>query len=101
MKKKTSKKKRHNPHLIDEDNPEWTAADFRNARPAIEVFTELMGRKKAEAFIYKKRGRPPKDSPKKLVSMRLDSDVIDAFRSRGAGWQTQINQVLREWVTTH
>jgi uncharacterized protein (DUF4415 family) len=96
-----TRKKRANPFLTDEENPEWTKEDFRLARPAIEVFTELMGKEKAEAFVYKKRGRPPKSQTKKLVSMRLDGEVIDAFRARGAGWQTQINNVLRDWVSTH
>jgi hypothetical protein len=26
----------------DRDNPEWTAADFRRARPASEVFPEIV-----------------------------------------------------------
>ncbi|MDX2073201.1 MAG: BrnA antitoxin family protein [Alphaproteobacteria bacterium] len=99
--KKKSAKKRIAPTRPDKENPEWTREDFRRARPAVEVFTELMGREAAEAFVYKKRGRPPKPQTKKLVSMRLDSEVIDAFRARGAGWQTQINDVLREWVETH
>lgn len=41
------------------------------------------------------RGRPPIDSPKKLVSLRLDQDVIEGFRKTGAGWQTRINETLR------
>lgn len=100
MKKKSTQKK-PNPYLIDKENPELTAEDFRLARPAIDVFTELMGREKAEAFVYKKRGRPPKADSKKLVSLRLDSDIIDTFRAKGSGWQTQINTVLRAWVEKH
>lgn len=41
-------------------------------------------------------GRPPLDAPKKLVSLRLDQDVIDAFRSGGPGWQSRINAALRK-----
>jgi hypothetical protein len=29
--------KKPNPELIDDENPEWTAADVANARPASEV----------------------------------------------------------------
>jgi uncharacterized protein (DUF4415 family) len=43
-----------------------------------------------------RRGRPPLDAPKKLVSLRLDQDVIDHFRSGGPGWQSRINAVLRK-----
>jgi uncharacterized protein (DUF4415 family) len=42
------------------------------------------------------RGRPKADSPKKLVSLRLDPDVIEHFRGTGPGWQRRINDVLRK-----
>jgi uncharacterized protein (DUF4415 family) len=42
------------------------------------------------------RGRPTLDAPKRLVSLRLDPDVIERFRATGPGWQSRINQVLRE-----
>jgi uncharacterized protein (DUF4415 family) len=42
------------------------------------------------------RGRPPWDAPKRLVSLRLDPDVVERFRATGPGWQSRINQVLRE-----
>ena len=47
------------------------------------------------------RGRPPKDDSKLHVSMRLSPDVLDAFRATGRGWQTRIDEVLREWVREH
>jgi uncharacterized protein (DUF4415 family) len=40
--------------------------------------------------------RPPLDTPKKLVSLRLDQDVIDQFRAGGPGWQSRINAALRK-----
>jgi uncharacterized protein (DUF4415 family) len=43
-----------------------------------------------------RRGRPPLDTPKKLVSLRLDQDVIDRFRADGPGWQSRINAALRK-----
>jgi len=42
------------------------------------------------------RGRPTLDAPKRLVSLRLDPEVIDRFRATGPGWQSRINEVLRE-----
>ncbi len=42
------------------------------------------------------RGRPPAAHPKRLVSLRLDQDVIERFRATGPGWQSRINEVLRE-----
>ena len=44
-------------------------------------------------------GRPPLgDTAKKQVTLRLDSDVVAAFRAGGAGWQSRINAVLRKAV---
>ena len=42
-----------------------------------------------------RRGRPHLDHPKKLVSLRLDQDVIEQFRASGPGWQSRINAALR------
>jgi uncharacterized protein (DUF4415 family) len=42
------------------------------------------------------RGRPPLGSrAKRTVTIRLDADVIDAYRALGRGWQTRINADLR------
>ena len=43
-----------------------------------------------------RRGRPPLEKPKRLVSLRLDQDVIDGFRAGGPGWQSRLNTALRE-----
>ena len=43
-----------------------------------------------------RRGRPPLDLPKRLVSLRLDQDVVEAFRAGGPGWQSRINTALRK-----
>lgn len=43
-----------------------------------------------------RRGRPPLgDRPKSSVTLRLDADLLDAYRALGAGWQSQINADLR------
>ena len=36
--------------------------------------------------------------PKKSVTMRLDADVLDWFKSQGQGYQTRINQLLRKYM---
>lgn len=43
-----------------------------------------------------RRGRPPLESPKQAVKLRLDADVLAAYRATGAGWQTRINADLRK-----
>jgi len=42
------------------------------------------------------RGRPPlSGKPKIAVTLRLDEDVVKAYRETGEGWQTRINADLR------
>jgi uncharacterized protein (DUF4415 family) len=36
--------------------------------------------------------------PKKLLSLRLDADVIEWFRQQGTGYQTRMNAVLRSFM---
>ena len=48
-----------------------------------------------------RRGRPKSEAPKRLVTLRLDPDVLDRFRASGPGWRTRINAALRSWLKTH
>jgi uncharacterized protein (DUF4415 family) len=36
--------------------------------------------------------------PKKQLTVRLDTDVIDWFKSQGKGYQTRMNAVLRQFM---
>jgi len=79
------------PASFDEDNPEWTAADFARARPAGELPAHV-----AEAFPkLKGRGGRPPGSSKQAVSIRLDKEVLEKFRATGPGWQSRINEALK------
>jgi uncharacterized protein (DUF4415 family) len=78
----------------DADNPEWSREDVAKARPALEVLTELFGPEAAET-VRRGRGRPPKADRKVNQTLRLDVDVLDAYRRSGPGWQALMNQVLR------
>jgi len=42
-----------------------------------------------------RRGRPKVEKPKKMLSMRLDQDVIEALRATGPGWQRRANEILK------
>jgi uncharacterized protein (DUF4415 family) len=58
----------------------------------------------ANLAVYKTRGRPVgsvKDDAKQAVTVRYSPDVLAAFRATGAGWQTRMNDALREWLSTH
>jgi len=71
--KKTSAK------VNDPDNPAWTE-DMLGA-PVL------------------KRGRGPQAAPTKiLTSVRLDADILEFFKAKGAGYQSRINAALRTEV---
>jgi uncharacterized protein (DUF4415 family) len=77
-----------------EDNPEWGDAEFARARPASDVLPEIFGAKTAEKLL-RPRGRPKLAHPKQAVKLRIDPDVVEAFKSEGDGWQTRMNEALR------
>ncbi len=44
-------------------------------------------------------GRPALgDAAKKQVTLRIDREVVEAFRAGGAGWQSRMNDALRKAV---
>ncbi|MFM7532202.1 MAG: BrnA antitoxin family protein [Rubrivivax sp.] len=86
------------PDQIDEESPELTAEWFARARPAAEVLPALIGNEQAEELLKPRRGRPPLAQPKEHVNLRLDADILQAFRSQGRGWQTKVNAALRDWL---
>lgn len=43
-----------------------------------------------------RRGRPPLPNAKQAVKLRLDADVLQAYRAGGTGWQTRLNDDLRK-----
>jgi uncharacterized protein (DUF4415 family) len=43
------------------------------------------------------RGRPV-GATKEQVAIRFDKDVLAALRATGKGWQTRVNNVMREWL---
>lgn len=47
-------------------------------------------------------GRPPSARPLKVpTTIRFDADVLAALKASGKGWQTRVNETMREWVKTH
>lgn len=47
------------------------------------------------------RGRPKSDNKKLLVSVRYSPEVVAYFKSTGEGWQSRMNEALREYVERH
>ncbi len=71
---------------------EWTREDFRRARPAREVLPKNF----FDALEIRRARGPQKAPTKKLVSLRIDPDVLDKFKAGGVGWQSRMNDALRK-----
>ncbi len=56
-----------------------------------KAFPDLMGHTPV-----KEATKPHREGNKKLLSLRLDTDVIAKFRATGKGWQSRINEALRK-----
>ena len=67
----------------DPDAHPFTDAEWEQVRPLV------------------RRGRPLGSGSKAQVTLRLDVEVLEAFRATGEGWQTRINDALKNWVQTH
>ncbi len=85
-------------NFMDDDNDILPDDFLQKARPARDVLEADFGKENAELLIKGKVGRPVSVAPKKQVTLRLDPDILEEFRSHGKGWQTEINHILREWV---
>ena len=83
--------------IFDDDNPEWTKADFARATK-FPAGVRLKDLKPAElARIVGKRG--PQKVPTKIpVSIRLSPEVVNHFKEKGPGWQSRIDDALRKIV---
>jgi uncharacterized protein (DUF4415 family) len=47
-------------------------------------------------------GRPPSARPLKVpTTIRFDPDVLAALKASGKGWQTRVNDAMRELIRSH
>ena len=66
--------------VIDDEAPRWTPDMF--ARAVVKQGLEV-----------------PRS--KTLLSLRIDSDVVEWFRAQGRGYQSRINALLRAYMDAH
>ncbi len=76
---------------VDEENPEWTVADFARAKPFKEIFPE-------QYKAWKKLGRPPVATPKVHIGFRLSADVVTGIRATGRGYNARVEKLLRDAI---
>jgi uncharacterized protein (DUF4415 family) len=44
---------------------------------------------------------PGRRAKKVLLSVRYSPEVVTYFKSTGEGWQTRMDEALKEWMATH
>ena len=91
--------KNKKPRHISQKN--WDAVDspplsddiLAAMKPALETFPDL-----AEESARRKRGqRGPQKKPRKvMISLRLESSIVDAYKAAGRGYQTRMAAVLEK-----
>ncbi len=52
------------------------------------------------AALVRGRGRPC-GTDKTQIALRVDNSVLNAFKLTGKGWQTLMNDALKEWISEH
>ena len=89
--------------MIDDEGEvrELTADDLRLFKPASEVLPAKLY--EGLVAIKKQRGeRGPQKAPTKVpTTIRFDADVLAALKASGKGWQTRVNEAVRDWLKTH
>jgi uncharacterized protein (DUF4415 family) len=66
--------------VIDDEAPAWTPEMF------------------ARAVVKRGLAAP---ATKTLLSLRVDSDVVEWFRAQGRGYQSRMNALLRAYMQAH
>lgn len=69
------------PISYDEDSPKLTKEQIARLRPAHEAYWNVT-------------------PVKKTISIKIDADILAVLQSLGKGYQTRINSILREAITT-
>lgn len=73
------------------DSPRTTVSDWEGA-----VL------KQGGVEVGRARPRGPNRRPtKEQVAVRYSPDVLAAFRATGRGWQTRMDEALRDWLKNH
>ena len=95
------KKRKAKPEYVSQED--WDSVDspgvsedlLEHLRPAAETYPDLL--KAYTEGSLRHRG-PQKAPTKTLVSMRYSQEVLDYFRASGPGWQTRMDEALKQWI---
>ena len=94
-------KRASRPVWVDPDDaPELTEESFKKG--VWKIGDRVVSSQEGENELRKilARGRPV-GSEKSITTIRLDDEVLNAFKASSKGWQTRINAALKDWLKTH
>lgn len=75
--------------ICDEDSPATAETDWVNAF--------VCHNEKALHHELTRRSHDIKEQ----VAIRYDAEILAAFRATGKGWQTRMNNALKDWLSQH
>jgi uncharacterized protein (DUF4415 family) len=81
--------------LTAKEKKQWDNAVFVNGGGYKAVHVAVAAKRKPG-----ERG-PQRTPTKQLVSVRYSPEVLSYFKASGAGWQTRMDEALKQWVSTH
>ena len=84
---------------VDSDSRKLNDKWFPETKLASKAFTPEVYA--ALVAMKRPRGRPKADETKVFTAIRLDADLLEAFKATGKGWQTRVNAALRQYITEH
>jgi len=84
---------------VDPDDAPELTDDFFEAG-IWRIGDRVVSREEARVEAGKSRGRPAGSGTKVSTTIRFDADVLAAFKATGDGWQTRINDALKEWLNS-
>jgi len=90
----TARKRSIKSDLTRVDAHRITRAEYDEAPELTQAMLDRAEIRHGDRII--KRGRPPLEHPKQAVKLRIDHDILAAYRKTGTGWQTRINADLRK-----
>jgi len=89
-------------HWVDPDDAPELTDEFLE-KGVWKIGGRAVSREEGQAAMREavRCGRPKAENRKLALTVRYDADVVAAFKATGAGWQTRMNEALREWLKTH
>ena len=79
-----------------DDAPELTDGFFEQG--VWQVGEKPVSRPEAQQEMACRRGRPAGTGGKVSTTIRFDAEILTAFKATGDGWQTRMNDALKEWL---